>query len=180
MTAIAALVEDNVVYIGGDSAGVSGLSLHVRKDPKVFINGPFVMGFTSSFRMGQLLRYSFIPPEHPAKIGIDRYMNTIFVDSVRECLKEGGFAEVAHGVESGGTFIIGYKGKLFVMHGDYQIAIPATNYTAVGCGEDLCIGSLHATNGTDVEPKKRIKMALQAAEAFSGGVRGPFTIKSLG
>ena len=50
MTAIAAIVQDNVVYIGGDSAGVGGYSLEVRKDPKVFITGPFVMGFTTSFR----------------------------------------------------------------------------------------------------------------------------------
>lgn len=181
MTAIAALLHDGKIYMGGDSAGVNvdGLALHVRKDPKVFINGPFIMGFTTSFRMGQLLRFSFTPPDHPGKMSIDRFMNTVFVDAVRKCLKKGGYAKVHSNVESGGTFLIGYMGKLYVMYDDYQIGISAANYESVGCGGDLCRGSLHATEGTDIEPKKRIKMALQAAEAFSGGVRGPFTIKSL-
>lgn len=180
MTAIAAIVQDNIVYIGGDSAGVGGYSLEVRKDPKVFINGPFIMGFTTSFRMGQLLQYSFVPPEHPERMGIDRFMNTVFVDAVRKCFKNGGYLEVADKQESGGTFIIGYHGKLFYMHDDFQIGIPRANYTAVGCGGALCNGSLHATNGFDIEPKKRIKMALKAAEMHSAGVRGPFTVKSLG
>jgi len=179
MTAIAAIVEDGVVYIGGDSAGVSGLSLEVRKDAKVFIVGEFVMGFTTSFRMGSLLRYSFDPPEHPARMGIERYMNTIFVDAVRKCFAGGGYLKKNSEAETGGAFIIGYRGKLFYMEDDFQIGIPATNYTAVGCGHDLCKGALHATTGLNIAPEKRIKMALRAAETFSGGVRGPFVIKRL-
>ena len=58
MTCIVGLVHEGVVYIGGDSAGVGGMSLTVRADEKVFQNGEFLMGFTTSFRMGQLLRYS--------------------------------------------------------------------------------------------------------------------------
>ena len=37
MTAIAGLVAGRTVHIGGDSAGVSGLSLAVRSDTKVTI-----------------------------------------------------------------------------------------------------------------------------------------------
>lgn len=51
MTAIVGLVEKGNVYIGGDSAGVAGLSISIRGDEKVFKVGPFIMGFTSSFRM---------------------------------------------------------------------------------------------------------------------------------
>ena len=44
MTAIAAIAEDGKVYMGGDSAGVGGLSLTVRKDTKVIygLNKPIV------------------------------------------------------------------------------------------------------------------------------------------
>ena len=38
----------------------------VEKDEKVFQNGDFLISFTSSFRMGQLLRYAFEPPEYRA------------------------------------------------------------------------------------------------------------------
>ncbi len=54
MTAIVGLVHNATVYIGGDSAGVSGYSMTVRADSKVFTIGPYLMGFTTSFRMGQL------------------------------------------------------------------------------------------------------------------------------
>jgi len=76
MTCIVGLVDDGAVYMGGDSAGVLGLSIEVRADEKVFylneksswrtrldprellkpVRHLVVMGFTSSFRMGQLPR----------------------------------------------------------------------------------------------------------------------------
>lgn len=178
MTAIAAITTGKKVYIGGDSAGVGGVSLTVRKDPKVFKNGKFVMGFTSSFRMGQLLHYSFKPPKQPDKMDVDRYMNTKFIDAVRKCLKDGGYANTSNGVESGGCFIVGYKGSLFIVYNDFQVAMPAYNHCAVGCGDDLCTGSLFSTEGSGMKPEERIKKALSAAEAFSAGVRGPFLIVS--
>lgn len=182
MTAIAALVtKDGTVWIGGDSAGVDGnYGLRVRKDPKVFINGPFIMGFTTSFRMGQLLHYTFSPPKQPKGMGVDKFMNTIFIEAVRSCLKDGGFAEKENDAESGGTFIVGYKGRMFTIGSDYQVGFPLQPFAAVGCGDDLCQGSLHSTDKLKVEdPKTRIKMALEAAESFSAGVRGPYVIKSL-
>jgi len=36
MTAICAVVHDDKVWMGGDSAGVAGYSLIPRSDPKVF------------------------------------------------------------------------------------------------------------------------------------------------
>jgi ATP-dependent protease HslVU (ClpYQ) peptidase subunit len=179
MTAIAAISHDGKVYIGGDSAGSSGHSLTVRKDPKVFINGKFVMGFTSSFRMGSILRYSFQPPCQPEEMIDDVYMNTLFIDAIREALKSGGYASNTNGEESGGTFIVGYRGVLYVIDSDFQVGIPSANYDAVGCGSDLCLGSLFSTDGTRKTAHERIEIALKAAEMFSGGVRGPFVIESI-
>lgn len=181
MTAIVAIVKDNTIYMGGDSAGVNvnQLSITIRKDPKVFKNNEFLIGFTSSFRMGHLLRYSFKPPKHPENMSINRYMNTIFIDEVRDCLKKGGYVEIENNSESGGTFLVGYRGKLFRIGGDFQVGIPAANFDSVGCGTDLCLGSLITTEKLDMDPKKRIKMALTAAETFNIGVRRPFNILSL-
>ena len=47
MTCIVGLVHEGVVYIGGDSAGVGGMSLTVRADEKVFRNGEFLMALGS-------------------------------------------------------------------------------------------------------------------------------------
>ena len=62
MTVIVGLQHNGAVYIGGDSAGIAGYDLMIRHDEKVFVNQQFIMGYTTSFRMGQILRYSFKPP----------------------------------------------------------------------------------------------------------------------
>ena len=178
MTAIAALIDNGKCYIGGDSAGISpDYTLTTRKDEKVFENRGLLIGFTSSFRLGSLLRFSFRPPTQAKTISDVEYMNTVFIDAVRRCFRDGGFMTVSENVETGGTFIIGYKGALYEVIDDFQVAIPADNYIACGCGRDLVMGSLYSTQG--LEPEARIRKALEAAEHFSGGVRGPFIIKSI-
>jgi hypothetical protein len=158
--------------MGGDSAGSDGETIRTRADEKVFRRGPFVMGFTSSFRMGQLLRYSLHPPEHPAGMSGHEYMATILVDAVRECLKAGGFATKENETETGGTFLIGYRGRVYEVSSDYQVAITADGFTAVGCGAQTALGALHATG--DRPPEERLQVALEAAERFCPEVRGPF------
>jgi hypothetical protein len=103
-------------------------------------------------------------------------MSTWFVNAVRSCLKSGGYASTEHGRESGGTFLVGYHGRLYEVWDDFQVGRPAAGYTAIGCGGDLAIGALYATR--DDNPTLRVAVALAAAEQFSAGVRGPFTTMS--
>lgn len=173
MTCIVGITEDGKVYIGGDSAGVGGLDLTVRSDEKVFRNGEFLFGFTSSFRMGQLLRFSFSPPSRAEGMDDYKYLVTTFIDEVRSTLKSGGFATSKDGGEAGGTFLLGYRGKLYVVHSDYQVGLAADGWDACGCGEQIANGSMFSTIGKP--PRERIETALKAAERFSAGVRGPFT-----
>jgi len=181
MTCVVGLVDKGAVYIGGDSAGVSGWDLTVRADAKVFRNKDVLMGFTSSFRMGQLLRYAFVPPTHHPDIEIDRYMVTVFVDAVRACLKAGGYARKDSEEESGGTFLVGYRGHLFEIERDYQVGEMHDGYGAVGCGAQIAHGALYAlsTAARNIDPRGRVRCALEAAERHSAGVRGPFTIDVL-
>lgn len=172
MTAIVGLVHDGRVYIGGDSAGIAGYQLTVRADQKVFRTDRYVFGFTDSFRMGQLIRYSFEPPAPVTRL--DKFMATTFIDALRGCLKEGGYARKESEQESGGTFLVGVAGRLFRIGSDYQVGESVDAYDAVGSGDDLALGALYAT--PDRRPKERIRIALSAAERFSAGVRRPFTI----
>ena len=179
MTCIVGLVDKGKVYIGGDSAGANSFwDLTVRADPKVFVNGPFIMGFTSSFRMGQLLRYKLKTPSRFKDDGTQKevyeYMVTDFVDAVRQCLKDGGYASKRNEIEEGGTFLVGYEGRLFCIESDYQVGEALDGFMAVGCGDQIARGALY---GTQMQPpEERIRIALEAAERFSAGVRGPFII----
>lgn len=178
MTCIAGLVDGGDVWIGGDSAGVGGnYALFVRADEKVFRNGDFLFGFTSSFRMGQLLRYALAPPDHDPRVATDKYLCTTFMNAVRQCLKDGGYAEKRNDSETGGTFLIGYKGGLYTVEDDYQVAKVSDGFTSVGCGFQLAIGSLHSTK--QQAASARVQTALEAAERFCAGVRGPFKIECL-
>ena len=177
MTCIVGVVDGARVVIGGDSAGVGGLSLSVRADAKVFRTGDFVMGFTSSFRMGQLLRYVLVPPKRHADQDPMEFMVRDFVGAVRDCLKAGGFATKKEEAEHGGTFLVGHAGRLFMVDADYQVGEAACCYDAVGCGADLALGALHATVG--LSGAARVDLALRAAEAHSAGVRGPFHVVAL-
>jgi hypothetical protein len=177
MTAVCAISDGARVWMGADSAGVGGTSLQIRRDEKVFQNGDMLIGCTSSFRMISLLRYTFKqPPKKSPKQTDLEYLHTSYIDAIRRCFKSGGFG-VTDGGDKGGTFLIGWKGNLYMVQDDYQIACPVDRFSAVGCGEDLCLGSLYST--TNMTPEDRIRTALEVAERYSSGVRGPFIVKSL-
>jgi hypothetical protein len=175
MTCIVGLVEKGNIYMGGDSAGVGGLSISIRADEKVFVNGPFIMGFTTSFRMGQLLRYKFAAPQQTTEQDDMQYMVTSFIDAVRKCFSENGFGKLTDKDNNkGGTFLVGYKGTLYSIHEDFQVGKVALQYDACGCGEDIALGSLYSTKGK--KPEERVRLALLAASTFSAGVAPPFVL----
>jgi ATP-dependent protease HslVU (ClpYQ) peptidase subunit len=177
VTAIVGLVHGGSVHLGGDSAGVGDhYSLQVRADAKVFATGPYVMGFTSSFRMGQLLRWALKVPEPDNDL--ERFMATTFIDAVRDCLREGGWLSKDSERETGGDFLVGIRGRLFAVQGDFQVAEMADGYAAVGSGYQLALGVLYATRTSRMRPERRLEVALEAAERFNAGVRGPFAYVS--
>ena len=172
MTCIVGLVHNGTVYMGGDSAGVSGWDMTIRRDPKVFRNGPYLIGYTSSFRMGQLLRFHLTVPDQDPRHSDEQHMMTTFIEAVRACLKSGGYTKIESSQEEGGSFLVGYRGVLYDVGADFQVGIPAAQYAAVGCGDQVAHGALFASD--HMKPRARLERALQAAELFSAGVRGPF------
>ena len=180
MTAIAGLIDGDKVWIGGDSAGVGGYSLSVRKDPKVFKIDEFLIGYTSSFRMGQILRFFLVPPPVPENEDEFAYMVKCFVPAVRTVLKDNGYLKILNNEETAGTFIVGWRGRLFLIDEDLQVGEDATPYVACGCGQDLILGALYSMSKSKekLTPAEKIKRALSASEAFSAGVRSPFKVLS--
>lgn len=173
LTCIVGLVDKGNVYIGGDSAAVGGYSISVRKDKKVFHNGPFIMGFTCSFRMGQLLQYKLVVEEQTSSYSDLEFMSTVFIDTVRACFSDNGFKFDSGFENSGGAFIVGYRSNLYIIDVDYQVGLVDTPYYSVGCGSDIALGAMYVSKGA---PESRIKQALEAASKFSAGVSPPFHI----
>lgn len=180
MTCIVGYVHKNKVYIGADSLGASNTDIVYRKDPKVFINQNFIIGFTSSFRMGQLLMSSYFnPPKKKPKQTDYDYMITTFIDHVRSLFANGGYIKKENQEEVGGIFLVGYKGNLYKIESDFQVEHRADNYNACGCGQDYALGVLYNLSNTAVSVEEKITKSLSAAAYFSGGVGGEFKILSL-
>lgn len=176
MTCIAGVAENGKVWIGGDSAGISGWALRARADEKVFRKKGMLFGFTTSFRMGDLIRFAFMPPAQTVKQGDREYLCTTFIDALRDCFKDGGYRKSDQGVESGGTFLLGYRGRLYMICDDFQVGESAHGYDAVGSGHEVAIGALCVGN---VTPRARVLKALHAAERHNAAVRGPFKVVSM-
>ena len=179
MTCVIGYKTKDRLYIASDSLSVGNGTIIVRKDSKVFRNKDFIIGFTSSFRMGNLLRYKFIPPEHPKSMSADKYMNTLFIDEVRRILKDGGYTTISENKESGGMFLVGYRDELYKIDSDFQIAIHVDNYMAIGCGEDYALGAMSILHNCNSKPESKLKKAMEMAKKFCWGVGGPTRIISM-
>lgn len=180
MTCIVGFLDKKTkkVTMGGDSAGVAGLNIVIRKDKKVFKVGEFIIGGTSSFRMIQLLRFSFKPPEIKYRQDLYNYMCTDFINAIRACFKEGGYLQkYTDGDEKGGIFLVAYKNRLFRIEADFQVAENMNGIDAVGCGSDFALGYLHNSyDSVKLSAKDKVIKALETAAFFSAGVSKPFVI----
>ena len=195
MTCIVAMTDGQHVVMGGDSAGVDGRDLYLRADAKVFLKGSYAIGFTTSFRMGQILRYETELPDLPQHLdaeSLERFFVTDFIPAVRRSFEQHGFAKTARfttpdkpglsedGQVMGGIFLVGVAGQIFEIRGDYQLGRPVTPYSAVGAGAMVALGALRALEGVEgLSLRDRVTRALEAAEAYNAGVRGPFRLVEL-
>jgi len=166
------------MFMGGDSAGVGRHDIRIRSDVKVFQKENMLMGYTSSFRMGQLLRFKLEIPVHKDKVSDYEYMCTEFIDAVRKCLKDNGYSKIEDNQEEIGTFLVGYNSKIYKIVDDLQVAMTYDNYDSCGCGESYALGSIY-TNSKKLSGKEIVRNALECAENFSAGVRRPFIILEL-
>lgn len=175
MTCIVGIAYEGKVMLGADSAGVGGLDLRVRgPNAKLVRNGNLIFGATTSFRMIDILQHALtVPKVFEGQKPID-YVVQSLIPAVRHAFKDGGFAKIESGRESGGTFLVGFRGQLFTVYDDYQVAFDANDIASVGCGDAYAMGAMHSVRGFITDPMLRLATGLNAAETFSAGVRGPF------
>ena len=181
MTCIVGMLDKNgVSWLGGDSLGSNGYTGNVYKNKKIFKikdSSEILVGYTSSFRMGQLLQYSsgLFDELSLLKNSIDEeYMVNTFIPNLKDLFYNGDFGKDQS--KEGGTFLISVKDKLYEVQCDYSILEPSSGYAAVGSGENFAKSSLYTTEGLDLNPVERITKALESAERFSVSVQRPFYI----
>lgn len=160
MTCIVGFVDKNyrTCYMAGDHIGTDGYSKLNYNNQKVFKNGEFLIGYTTSFRMGQLLQYKWKAPTRNKTTKDDlEYLVNQVVPSFIKLFRDNGFlsseseatardskTNTTSGAISGGQFLIGYRGRLYTVQSDFAVLEEARGYAACGCGQDYAIGALSA------------------------------------
>lgn len=188
MICIVGLVRDGTIHMAGDKLGSNGYTKLITERPKIFKNGDFLFGYTTSFRMGQLIEFAWKQPEKLNSQSEDYYIYKVIVDSIKTLLKGDGFATD----KEGGEFIFGYNGRLFKMQNDFSI-FEYTSYAACGCGEDEALAVLFALDKLQYEPKDTtlddlemceneyaLKLAIEAASVNKTGVSSQYDYMTLG
>ncbi len=195
MTCIVAVTNGQDVVIGGDSAAVGGIELRHWAGPKVFQVGSYAIGFTTSFRMGQILQYETALPEPQAGTGpdeLERFIVTEVIPVLRQSFEDHGFGKkmrrtlppessiTEEGQSIGGAFLLGIAGQIFEMRQDHYLARPLAPYAAVGSGAQIALGALYALEAfPDLDLKDRAGKALAAAKEYCPHVREPFRFVEL-
>lgn len=174
MTCIVAISDGKKVYMGGDSAAVEVETSLVssRVEPKVFIRGDYIIGYSGSFRFGKVVEYSCSLPRPDYK-DIHKFMNTEFVNAIRESTEENKLENSEE--KDSAELLIGLHGHIFELNSDWHVGEDSNNFNSIGSGSSFALGSLYSTKRIK-DSRSRVKLALDASAAFSPYVRPPFTI----
>jgi ATP-dependent protease HslVU (ClpYQ) peptidase subunit len=167
MTCIVALVDETGEgYIACDSLGSNGTTKNVYRTKKIFRRGGFLFGFTSSYRMGQILQYSLSLPTRKVGQDLTEYLHTDFVLAVRNAFDEGGH-------EGGGEFIFVTEGRIFTMQSNFSILEALDAFESVGSGEDYARATMSTMSAFGLgDPETILTVAIETAANYVSGVGG--------
>jgi 20S proteasome alpha/beta subunit len=158
----------------GDKIGVRSNEAYIMNDDtsKVFINGKFLIGYTTSFRMGQILENMSFPEQTSKQTDIE-YMCTTIVDKLIETFSSNNFGESISGVQKNGEFLIAYRDKLYHMFPDFSVGLHQSKYGAVGCGAQYAMGALEyltqQNENIDEYVLKNVMESVITLDPFVGG-----------
>lgn len=158
MTCIIAFTNGEQSFIAGDKLGSNGFTKSIQTEPKVFekkfikiaddglnrTESVLAMGYTSSFRMGQLLTYNLNLPDQKANQTFAQYLVLEVIPLIRKLFKEEWGARDTTQDIGGGQFIILHDHVIYEVQGDFSVLQPKTQITSVGSGTYHAIASMEA------------------------------------
>lgn len=175
MTCIVAIEDNNKVIMGGDRLGSNGYTGAPVSESKVFKKGGVMIGYTSSFRMGQLLQHALEIPALPAEINLDKWVAIDFMQAIRKAYKDNGWDKEKDGAAEGGSFLLAIGNRCYEIQDDYSYIRHISGEYAVGSGKHYALGSLRSTRGR-ATATKRIIESLETAAEYVVSVSAPFDV----
>ena len=176
MTAIVGYTDGHTMVLGADSAAVTDRLLIVCEPHKVFTSGAGLVGVSGGLRIGQLIRFQGAPLE----LGDDGPVPSLlrWIQALRVGLGPAGVLRTKDGIEelADSRMLVGLAGRWFEIDSEWQIVEPASPYWAIGSGQLIALGALHAMASwmAPRHPRAKVTAALHAAAMYDPGVRAPF------
>lgn len=175
MTCIVAAIDRGKVYLGADSMVASGDAVIVSRDPKVWHSPPCVVGACGHAVWWELLRDA-VRWDRLARCETERAFRRDLLDEIRA-------QSQAVGVDLGGDdgddddavsgqALVGVGGALYLVDHYLSVSRIAEPFASIGSGASPALGVLYATRGQPT--RKRLTMALTAAERYTTTVRRPW------
>lgn len=187
MTCITAAIKDGVCAMAADSLAGGGGLCHACKTPKIIkksaaTNGgsvPILIGYTSSFRMGDILRYVWEVPDFEG--GVNDWLVRRCIPSLRETFTDQGFMSQDAGRDVGGDFIIVADNRILLLQDDFSVIEPQEGYLSVGSGSLVATGAMWLESARSGSTAQSIVMAgVGAAKAHTPDVGGDFVVEVYG
>jgi len=171
MSTVVAIVDNGKVWMGADSYATTKDGERRRmKCNKIFTNGPYLIGYIGSVRVGQVLKPEFFTA--PKKV-LDFPDKMIAHFESKRCLAVDSESQCS--VHESNLLVATTKGKLYEILLDFQMN-EIEDFTAIGSGSHFAVGSLYTTRDWS-SPKKRIMTALKVAAVYDMATGPPFVVE---
>jgi hypothetical protein len=185
MTCIVGITDGKRIAMGADSAGSSpdNPEIYDTATSKLWTTGEYVIGICGSYRAGQLVRWEMVWPEPPAGLGpgtdLESFVVREVIKALRQTLQNAAFTSPAEPSRVA-QFLIGVRGMLFSIGGDFSAVSMRTPWMAIGSGRIAAYGAMHVLGGLELELEEKVRQALGAAQRQTNNVREPFHLLSVG
>lgn len=137
--------ESGSVVIAGDYMASDGHHFTKVKSPKVFAKAAnCFVGYTSSFRMGQILQNCWSLPPKMEGQDTESYVYLDIVESLRATFNSYGYGSKAGIEDIAGNFILIYEDRIFEIQSNYSVLEIDSDIVAIGSGRDAALGALHS------------------------------------
>jgi len=168
MTCIIAYKENGKSYIAGDRMGSNGWTKIRSNTPKIFKKDSFLFGYTSTFRMGQILEHELIIPKRKVDQTLENYVYTDLIYKIRTCFKDNGYGcKPTDAVsEKAGNFIFILEGRIFEVQNDFSV-LEHEEFCSIGSGEAHAHAALEVLKSLKrYSPKEKLKKAMSIVAKF--------------
>ena len=173
MTVVVGLAAKGTVWMATDTRVVGGGLVSEAQDPKIIRTPNFLIGCAGGSGYGQVLEMYLKEPqlEEDPYVNVAKHLRA----RIHNTLTQRGLK-----IADEDEILIGHKGRLFWMGGDdIYVMYPKLKYCAIGEGNEVAMGAMHATENSKKAPPWRLEKAINAACFFKPNCGLPMRMEIL-